>query len=285
MRIAERLPVITRGADCHAHVFCGDRFPFAEKTIYRPHPSQAGGGPAFLSVLDVHGLTHGLIVGANPYGMDNRCMLDAIAASRGRVKGIALIDPDCSESELAKLAAQGVIGCRINLYNQGLAPLEDPRAPHFLARLREAGWWVQLQCEKDQLAEVAPLLRKARVKIMVDHFGRPDVGRGIEQPGFQALLELGRSGDAVVKLSGPFRASREAYPHRDVDPFIAAAIEAFTLERCVWGSDWPFVRLDARVDYGPTLACLMRWLPDAAYRDRVLWQTPARLFGFTAPAD
>jgi predicted TIM-barrel fold metal-dependent hydrolase len=40
-------------------------------------------------------------------------------------------------------------------------------------------------------------------------------------------------------------------PHRDVDTFIAAAIDAFTLEHCVWGSDWPFVRVNERVDYGP----------------------------------
>lgn len=71
-----------------------------------------------------------------------------------------------------------------------------------------------------------------------------------------------------------------AYPYRDVDPFIAVAIEAYTLERCVWGSDWPFVRMDERMDYGPPLTCLPRWLPDPQDRRKVLWDTPARLFGF-----
>lgn len=277
------LAAIERGVDCHAHVFCGERYPFAEKTIYRPHPSQAGTAREFLSVLDAHGFTHGLIVGANPYGSDNRCMLDAIASSNGRLKGIALVSHDVSEREIAELSVRGVVGCRINLYNQGLEPLTDPRAPHFLGRLREAGWWVQIQCEGDQLAEVAPVLAKARVKIVVDHFGRPDVARGVEQPGFKTLLEFGRSGAAAVKLSGPFRSSRAPYPHRDVDPFIEAAVAAFTLENCVWGSDWPFVRLDARMDYGPTLACLLRWLPNEADRAKVLWETPARLFGFAQP--
>lgn len=274
------LAVVERGVDCHAHVFCGERFPFAEKTIYRPHPAQAGTAAEFLAVLDAHGFTRGLIVGANPYGTDNRCMLDAIATSNGRLKGVALVTHDISEREIAALSAQGVVGCRINLYNQGLAPLTDPRAPRLLERLHAAGWWVQIQCEGDQLAQVAPILEKAQVRIMVDHFGRPDIARGVSQPGFQALLKLGRSGNAVVKLSGPFRSSREAYPHRDVDPYIEAAIAAYTLENCVWGSDWPFVRLDARMDYGPALACLMRWLPNEADRRKVLWETPARLFGF-----
>jgi len=43
--------------------------------------------------LDAHGLTHGLLVAAQPYGRDNRCMLDSIAASAGRLKGIALVAP------------------------------------------------------------------------------------------------------------------------------------------------------------------------------------------------
>ena len=275
-----RLTMVERGVDCHAHVFCGERFPFAEKTLYRPHPSQAGNASDFLAVLDAHGFTHGLVVGANPYGTDNRCMLDAIAQSKGRLKGIALIDQDCSERHIADLSSRGVVGCRINLYNQGLQPLTDPRAPALLGRLREAGWWVQIQCEKDQLTEVAPLLTKARVRIIVDHFGRPDIGKGIRQAGFQTLLEFGRSGNAAIKLSGSFRSSMESYPHLDVDPFIEAAIEAFGLDNCVWGSDWPFVRMDARVDYGPTLNCLGRWLASDEERNKVLWQTPARLFGF-----
>jgi predicted TIM-barrel fold metal-dependent hydrolase len=102
------------------------------------------------------------------------------------------------------------------------------------------------------------------------------------QPGFAALLELGRAGPNAVKLSGPFRCSQEGYPYRDVDPFIAAAIDVYTLDRCIWGSDWPFVRMDERVDYGPPLACLQRWLPAEEDRHTVLWRTPARLFGFTA---
>jgi predicted TIM-barrel fold metal-dependent hydrolase len=115
---------------------------------------------------------------------------------------------------------------------------------------------------------------------MVDHFGRPDVRRGLRQLGFETMLEFGRAGRAVVKLSGPFRCSFEGYPYRDVDPFIAAAIDAFTLENCVWGSDWPFVRMDERADYGPVLSCLRRWLPERDNRQKVLWDNPARLFGF-----
>jgi predicted TIM-barrel fold metal-dependent hydrolase len=77
-----------RAVDSHAHAFCGDSYPYASDTLYQPHRSQAGTAAKFRAVLDAHGLTHGLLVGAGPYGPDNRCMLDAIAASGGRFKGI-----------------------------------------------------------------------------------------------------------------------------------------------------------------------------------------------------
>ena len=267
-------------ADCHAHPFCRGRFPYAPDATYEPHPSQAGNVARFLAVLDAHGLTHGLLVGAQPYGTDNRCLLESLAAGNGRLKGIALVRPDVAERDLAALADAGVVGIRFNLSTFGMAQFRHPATERLLARLQEMGWFLQIHCAKDELVEAMPIIRRAGVRVIVDHFGRPEVARGLAHPGFQTLLDLGRSGNAVVKLSGPFRSSREGWPYRDVEPFIAAAIEAFTLERCVWGSDWPFVRTDERIDYGPELVCLQRWLPDEADRRKVLWETPARLFGF-----
>jgi predicted TIM-barrel fold metal-dependent hydrolase len=267
--------------DSHAHVF-GRGYAFAADIPYAPHPSQQGTAAQFRAVLEVHGLTHGLLVAAQPYRFDNSCMLDAIAAADGRFKGVALVPPDATERDLAKLAEAGVVGARFNLATHGLREFIEPGADRLLARMREIGWFLQIHSEGDQLAEAMPIIRRAGVRVVVDHFGRPDLAQGLDQPGFAALLELGRSGDHVVKLSGPFRCSREDWPHRDVEPYIQAAIAAFTLDRCVWGSDWPFVRVDQRIDYGPQFACLQRWLPAETDRRMVLWHTPARLFGLAA---
>jgi predicted TIM-barrel fold metal-dependent hydrolase len=73
-------------------------------------------------------------------------------------------------------------------------------------------------------------------------------------------------------------ADRPSY--RDLDPFAAQLLHVFGSDRCVWGSDWPFLRALARVDYGPQLAALNRWVPEAADRERILWTNPSRIFGF-----
>jgi predicted TIM-barrel fold metal-dependent hydrolase len=272
---------IAKAVDSHAHVFCANnKYPFASDREYTPHPTQLGTPERFVAVLDAHGLTNGLLVSAGPYGPDNRCMLEAIAAHGGRFKGIALVDADVSEREMQALADGGVVGIRINIMNHGLRPLTEPGADKLLAKVKALNWFVQVHSQKDELVEAAPILRKAGVRVMFDHFGRPDLKQGVQGRGYQTLLAFGREGNHVIKLSGPFRSSLEGPPYRDTDPYIHAAIEAFTLERCVWGSDWPWVRMDERMDYGPVYACLNRWLPDAKDRQKVLWDTPARLFGF-----
>jgi predicted TIM-barrel fold metal-dependent hydrolase len=269
--------------DSHVHVFCGGDFPFAATRVYTPHPSHAGTAKQLAAVLESHRLTHALLVGAQPYDTDHRCMLRSIAESNGRFRGIALVKAEASDRELDSLADAGVVGIRINLLTDGLRGLTEPGADRLMARLRERGLFVQVHCEHDELAAALPLLRRAGVQAMIDHFARPNLAPGaggLAQRGFQALLELGREGRAICKLSGPFRCSREGPPYRDVDSYVAAAIEAFTLERCVWGSDWPLVRVEERIDYGPVVTALERWLPDPADREIVLRKTPARLFGF-----
>ena len=95
-----------------------------------------------------------------------------------------------------------------------------------------------------------------------------------------AVLELGRSGRAIVKLSAPFRIADPADGYAAIAPHVEALFEAFDLERRLWGSDWPFLALSGGITYDASLAALGRWLPDAADREIVLVRNPARLFGF-----
>ena len=269
------------GIDSHCHVFDTAQFPYAPDTPYRPPPHEAGTASDLAAVLDAHGLSHALLV--NPtsgYRYDNRCMIAAIRASQGRFKGIARVPPHADASTLDALGDGGVIGIRLDLIADGIDVLRQAAIPRLFGQIRERRWQIHVQCEGDQLYEGIAVLRNARAPIVVDHCGRPDPAKGIAQPGFQALIELGRDGH-FVKLSGPFRFSREAPPYADAEPFVAALIEAFTANRCVWGSDWPFLRLDRRMDYGPVLANLERWFPNPRDRRQVLWETPARLFGFS----
>jgi predicted TIM-barrel fold metal-dependent hydrolase len=267
--------------DSHAHVFDPGRFPLHNPQAYVPQPNECGTAREFGVVLAAHGMTHGLLV--NPfagYATDNRCMLDAIATSQGRFKGVALVGHDASDAHLRSLDEAGVVGARFNTRFSGATSLQGKEGERLLARIKALGWFAQIYFHDDEVLKLLPILDASGIRVVVDHCACPDVSRGLDQPGFQAVLELGRRGNAAIKLSGPFRYSRQPWPYDDCDAYVHALIDAFTLDNCVWGSDWPFVRMPNRLDYGPTRRLLERWLPDADDRRKVLWDAPRRWFGF-----
>jgi predicted TIM-barrel fold metal-dependent hydrolase len=181
---------------------------------------------------------------------------------------------------LGRLKELGVIGVRFNLVSYERETLSRPEAAGFLGRLKTLGWYAQIFADDAQWPEVAEILQKSGVKVLIDHFGVRDLSHGLDQPGFQAVLRLGRVGHAAVKLSAPFRISHAPGSYGDLKPFARAVIEAFGIEKCVWGSDWPFINMDAPMRYAAALKAVEHWLDDAGDLDRVLWHNPVRLFGF-----
>jgi predicted TIM-barrel fold metal-dependent hydrolase len=186
--------------DCHVHVFDPARFPYGADAWYRPLPSEAGTAVQLAHLLDTHHVRHALIVGPNSgYGLDNRCLLDALAQGRGRYKGVAVVPNDASASELQDLQAQGVVGVAFNVALQGTAFYADT-AP-LLQRLRDLGLWAQVQVQDDQLSDMNALLLDSGVRVVFDHCGRPRTAAGVAQTGFQTLLQWAQTGRACVKLS------------------------------------------------------------------------------------
>lgn len=267
--------------DAHCHLLDPARFPYADGVAYRPAGQEVAPLEQYLAVMEAYGIRHALLVGPNSgYGLDNRCLLDGLERGQGRFRGVAVVRPDATREELRRLREAGVVGVAFNAtvmgveHYLGCAPL--------LKTLADLGLFVQVQVEHDQLVALAPVLVQGGARIVVDHCGRPRAGGGIDQPGFQALLALARTGRAAVKLSGRQKFSAEPPPHADALPYLHALLDAFTLDACMWASDWPFLRATQRLDMGPLVVAVQRLLPDAADRARLWWHTPRRWLGFEA---
>jgi predicted TIM-barrel fold metal-dependent hydrolase len=269
--------------DAHAHVYDLARHPFSASSGFELLPNEVGTAEQFAPVLDAHGFTHALLV--NPlggYGSDNRCLLDVLRAGRGRFKGVAVVAHGTAEAEFDRMAEAGVVGLRFNLnFDSSPSPMAEG-AERTFALARERGWFAQVHYAGDTLIDALPALRRSGLRLVIDHCGRPDAAAGLDQPGFRALLDLGREGRAAVKLSSVFRFARDGFPYRDADRFVHALVDAFGIERCLWGSDWPFVRAPHRVDHAGLLTAFERWFPASADRDRILGDNAARLLGFSS---
>jgi predicted TIM-barrel fold metal-dependent hydrolase len=267
-------------ADCHAHIIAPARFPYADGPGYRPRADETGDVEMCAAVLAAHDVTHALLVQPSCYGEDNSAMLDAMGQSHGRYRGIAVVSTRATDNELLMLKRRGIVGVRLHLVRSCPDALSRSDAATFLARMKALGWFVEVYAVGSMWIDLLEPLQESGVKLLIAHLGEPDVRLGLGQPGFQALCRLGRETDATVKLSGSFRVSSDTFPYADLDPYAAALIEAFGVERCVWGSDWPFLDVPRRIEYGDLLTLLTRWLPSPADQERVLWHNPARLFGF-----
>jgi predicted TIM-barrel fold metal-dependent hydrolase len=267
--------------DCHVHVLDPARFPYRVDTHYAPRGQEIGTPAQLAQVMDAYGTRHALLVGPNSgYGLDNACMLDTIARGAGRYKGIAVVANDTPLDELHALKHAGVVGVAWNVTHYGVDYYRD--AKPLLEKLVALDMLVDIQVEHDQLVLMMPMLADSGVRLLVDHSGRPTVDAGLDQPGFRALLELGATRRAFVKLSGFAKFSREPAPHEDTWPFVKALVDAFTLDHCLWASDWPYLRASAHVDYGVLLRLAFTLFPNAADRRKLLWDTPRELFGFAA---
>ncbi|MGY4652768.1 amidohydrolase family protein [Mycobacterium sp. URHB0021] len=265
--------------DCHNHLLDPAHFGYAPDAWYHPVANEQGTAPQLTDLFDAYGSRHALVVGPNSgYHTDNRCLLDFLARGNGRFKGVAVVDNDVSRSQLERLRALGIVGTTMQAALLGVDHFRDTAS--LLRNLAALDMFVDLQVDRDQLIEMAPILAPSGVRILVDHCGRPAPAAGLRQPGFSRLLDLASSGRYFVKISGLVKCSAERYPWEDSWPFVQALLEAFTPDRCVWGSDWPFLRAPERIDYGLVLALVERLIPAPADRRKVLWHTPMRLFGF-----
>lgn len=264
--------------DSHCHILDPSRFPYAADVSYRPSGQEQGELASLQALMRCYQVHHALLVEPNSgYGLDNRCMLAAIKSSASVFKGIAVVQNDCSDEQLDLLQSQGVIGIAFNASLHGLAFYTDIAG--LLGRIKARGMWAQFQVQDDQLLDLLPMIESSGVRVMIDHCGRPDLISGIAQPGFQALLALGRDGQSVVKLSGFAKFSQDGLPFADARPFVEALARNFGLQRCLWASDWPYLKAPYRLDFGPMLMVYADLFNLEECR-QIMWHSPKDLLGF-----
>lgn len=267
--------------DCHHHVIDPAQYPYPAESTYQPAGPEVGPAAYYEQVMQAYGIRHSVIVQpTSAYGFDNSCLLDTLARNKGRHKGVVVVPNDVSSETLAQYKAQGVVGVALNAALLG--PERFAKVDTLMERLAELDLFAQVQVKDDQLLALLPLLQRTRTRVLIDHSGRPDASAGLQQPAFQALLSLAGNGRTFVKLSGLSQYSKMSSPYTDAQPYQLALLQAFTAENCMWGTDWPFLRARQHMELGTVLTTFGEMFPSASDRQQILWETPRRLFGFTA---
>jgi predicted TIM-barrel fold metal-dependent hydrolase len=264
-----------QACDCHFHIFGPyDRFPLDEGRRYTPPAALVAD---YLAMADTLGIGRMVVVQASVYGTRNDVTLDAVRQfGLQRARAVVVVDDSFGPADLRAMHDQGVRGVRFNLVSGNGTPEDQLDA--LAERLAPLGWHIQVYADGDTLEAIAPRLARLPVEVVIDHCGGVKAALGTVHPQFQALLRLLDSGRAWVKLSS-YRASSTGAPWTDAAPNVRALVAA-AAERCVWGTDWPHPGMDPSPEAGVLLDQFFAWVPDAAVRQRILVDNPARLYEF-----
>jgi len=264
-------------------------FPFWSGRGYTPPVATASDLLALQRALHMDRV---VIVTPSVYGTDNSAMLDGMRQlGRKRARGVAVIGSGITKAQIDAMDKAGVRGIRVNLESNGVT---DPAAAAAnldaaVALIKDTKWHMQFYARLPVLAALKDRLAAMPMTPVFDHFAGAKAALGVNQPGFDLVLELVRSGKAYVKISGAYRASDAAPDYANVAP-LARALIAANADRIIWGSDWPHPGPPAKsptdintpfpVDDGRLLNLVAEWAPDPATRRKILVDNPARLYGF-----
>lgn len=272
-----RLPAGTPAmVDTHVHVF-ERSLPLAAQRRYQPDYDARA--QDLLVAMQSAGIARAVLVQPSFLGTDNSYVIEQIARFEGAFAGVAVIEPDMGMADLAALRRAGIVGIRLNCIGSKAPDFSRGTYREMAERLAATGLVIEIQAEGAQWRSIASALPHLPGPVLVDHFGRTPAGDA--SGGFEALLAAaGETERLWFKFSGPYRFADGA-----AAGCASAILAAAGPDRVVWGSDWPWTQCEGRFHYAETLDWLARWVPDAAARQAILADNPARLFGLTVPTE
>ena len=270
--------VVPAGAvDAHCHVFGpAAEFPFAPERKYTPCDASK---QQLFELRDHLGLSRNVIVQATCHGKNNDAMIDALRAAGDLTRGVAMVGPDITEDELRELDEAGVRGVRFNFLKRLVDATPREAFMEIAKRVVKIGWHCVVYFESQDLEDLQPFLTSLPGTIVVDHMGRPDVTKPLDDPHFTRFMDLmSVHTNFWVKVSCPERLSVDGPPYNDVVPFARTLVDNFP-DRVLWGTDWPHPNMKSHVpDEGHLIDIIPRIANNPEKQQALLVDNPMRLY-------
>jgi 2-pyrone-4,6-dicarboxylate lactonase len=264
--------------DAHCHVFGpAAQFPFASERKYTPCDASKD---QLFALRDFLGFERNVIVQATCHGTDNRALVDALAHSKGRARGVASVGRNVTDAELRAMHEAGVRGTRFNFVRRLVDFTPREVLAEIAGRIAPLGWHVVVYFEAQDLPELWDFFSTLRATVVVDHMGRPDVTKPVDGPEFELFVRLLREHPNIwSKVSCPERLSKSGPPtYDDVVPFAKRIVETFP-DRVLWGTDWPHPNMKSHMpDDGKLTDFLPRIATTPELQRKLLVDNPMRLY-------
>lgn len=269
--------------DSHLHVWAHEPQAYPYRPGQDP-PTARGDAEFLLDLMDKSDIAGSLIVQPIVHGFDHSYVDDTLGRWPDRFVGMCLVDPQAPDpvGMLDELVGRGYRGVRFNpaLWREGELMNGDVGQALY-KRAGELGITVGFLISPQNFEEVETLAAVyPETNAIVDHFGHcvPSPESAVV-PEFERLIAMARYPKLHVKLSEFPRASNQEFPYFDMFDWVHRLIDAYSADRLMWGTDFPFIVEQAGYDKGWEIAERIEPAIDPALFDMILGGTCERLFG------
>jgi L-fuconolactonase len=204
-------------------------------------------GDQTVAAMDAAGVDGAILVSAfTMYRYDASYALEVRKRHPGRFALIKPVDP--ADPAVGEIIADwkrtpGTVGVRMLLVRSNLAEdAADPGLNRVLAEAARVSLPVNLHIAGRLDQGIALIRRNPDTQIIVDHLGlvqphEPPVPAA-PWADLPQVLTLAKLPNVAIKITGACTLSREPYPYADIWDPVCRVIDAFGLDRCLWGTDW-----------------------------------------------
>ena len=203
-------------------------------------------GADMVAAMDAVGVDGALLV--SPFAMyrfDASYAVEVNKAHPGRfglIKPVDTADPAVAEVVADWAATDGTVGICIMMNAAVSTDPADPGINRVLAAGAKHGMPVNILCwgRLEQAAQMAA--RNPATTIVIDHLG---LQQPFEPPApakpfadIEKVIALAAYENVAIKISGACTLSHAPFPYPDIWDNVCRIIDAFDVDRCLWGTDW-----------------------------------------------
>jgi L-fuconolactonase len=267
--------------DCHTHIYSGDDTKYPPRENPNRPPVDTGRISHLKDGMDAAGVSYVTAVQPSSfYHWDNRFIADAARANSDFMVGVVTLDPDNPYSlEMMEyyVSNYNVRGMRSVPAKSG--NLDDPGVEKLWATAERLGIVINVLSKYDKHQEIKAMAKRhPKLSIVLDHCLGLKLG-DTYKPTLKALLDLAKLPNLHAKLTIIPLGTKEPYPCRDMHDACKTLIDAFTPQRCVWGSHFPTALFQPAVSYAQHLKIFTHELGlDEAAKKAILGETAYRLW-------
>jgi L-fuconolactonase len=230
--------------DSQVHAYERDH-PGRPWAAVQPGPKEVTGDD-MVAAMDAVGVDGALLVSPFvTYRYDASYAIEVRKAHPTRfalVKPVDPNDPAVAETIADWAAIDGTVGIRIMMRGDVSPDPADPGINRVLDAGARHGLPVNLWAigRLEQASQLAA--RHPNTQLVIDHLGlsQPRDPPAPPRPWAElpTLLALAAHANVAVKVSGLCTLSHEPFPYNDIWDPIWRVLDAFGLDRCMWGTDW-----------------------------------------------